>query len=657
MPAHDTEGHGPREESPSSHPGPAGPPAPKTTPDRPGLAQAVLAAVPDPVCVFTDDDKLDWTNAPFREVLGSSGRVLRGTRLPELFGETDATAVRQALNAVRDGSASATAEVSFRPAEGPPRPCTLTARPLSGEGGATDRVVGVARMAPLSKTETDTLRRERDRLAALYTGLPSPVVHYEVQDGTAIARGVNAAFEEVFGVARTDVIGRDLDALLVSDGHLSEAETLTRKAVEEGSVQAEVVRETEDGSRHFRLDSVLFSGGETPQGYAIYTDITEQKEREYTLRAEQKALREMYRITADQEAAFEDKVQRLITLGCEYLGLPFGFLTRISDDTQRILWATGNHALLQPGESCPLSKSYCRKTIQEESLLAVQDAAAAGWDEDPAYAKFDLGTYIGSQILVDGALYGTLCFAATDARDKSFTERERTFVELMTRWASYELEQRRATEQLERQNERLDNFAGLVAHDLRNPLNVAKGRLELTKEENDLSHLSSVGRALDRMDEIIEDLLALTWGGQDLADDDLKRCDLADLAASCWEHADVPQDRLLIDDAPYVYADEARLQRLLENLFRNAVEHGNDDISVRVGPLDDGFFVEDNGPGIPPDRREEVFKAGYSSDEKGTGLGLSIVKTIVDAHGWSLSLAEADTGGARFEITGVDLAD
>jgi PAS domain S-box-containing protein len=617
----------------------------------------VLAAVPDPVCVFSADDELVWSNEPLRRVLGDPACTVRGCTLPELFGEPDATAVRQALDAVRSGSASATAEVSLLPADGPPRPCTFTARPFAGEAGSSDRVVGVARMVPLSGTQSDTLRRERDRLAALYTGLPSPVVHYEVQDGTAVARGVNAAFEEVFGVSRTDVVGQDLDALLVSDDQRSEAETLTRKAVKEGSVQAEVVRETKDGSRHFRLDSVLFSGGETPQGYAIYTDITEQKEREQTLRAEQNALRSMYRITADQEASFEDKVQRLIQLGCEYLGLPYGFLTRITEESQHIRWASGDHPLLQPGESCPLTQSYCRKTIQKDSLLAVQDAAAEGWDGDPAYATFNLGTYIGSQILVDGSLYGTLCFAATDARDTSFTERERTFVELMTRWASYELEQRRATEQLERQNERLDNFAGLVAHDLRNPLNVAKGRLELTEEENDLSHLSSVGRALDRMDEIIEDLLALTWGGQDLADDDLERCDLARLAMSCWEHADVPPDRLETDDAPYVYADEARLQRLLENLFRNAVEHAGDDITLRVGPLDDGFFVEDNGPGIPPDRREEVFKAGYSSNEEGTGLGLSIVKTIADAHGWSLSLAEGNTSGARFEITGVDLAD
>ena len=658
MPAHNTEESGPREDRPDGRTRRStGSPVQESTPDPSGFADAVLAAVPDPVCVFTAHDELFWSNESFRRVLGDPARALRGRRLSALFGEPDATAVQQALSAVRSGSESATAEVSLLPADGPPRPCTFTARPLSDETGPTGRVVGVARMAPLSGTQPDTLRHERDRLAALYTGLPSPVVHYEVQDGgTAVARGVNAAFEEVFGVPRADVVGQNLDALLASDAQRPEAKTLTRQAVEEGSVQAEVVRETETGPQHFRLDSVLFSGGETPQGYAIYTDITEQKEREHTLRAEQDALRSMYRITADQAASFEEKVRRLIELGCEYLALPYGFLTRITEGSQHIRWASGDHPLLQPGESCPLTQSYCRKTIQKDSLLAVQDAAAEGWDGDPAYATFNLGTYIGSQILVDGSLYGTLCFAATDARDAAFTERERTFVELMTRWASYELEQCHAQEQLERQNERLDNFAGLVAHDLRNPLNVAKGRLEIAEEEGDLSHLSAVDQALDRMDEIIEDLLVLTWGGQDLGPDDLECCDLADLAASCWEHVDLPRARLKIEDAPRLSADEGRLQRLLSNLFRNAMEHGDDDTALRVGGLEDGFFVEDNGPGIPPNRREEVFKAGYSSEEEGTGLGLSIVKTIVDAHGWSLTLTEGRSGGARFEITDVDLA-
>lgn len=625
-------------------------------PDRSDFLAAVLDGVPGLVFVFDDDDRVIWGNRAARARVSDSAHPLRGRAAAELFRSSDVHIVREALGEARRGDGPTTVDVALDAGDGESISCALTGRQLPDDNSVpSGGVVGVARRTAALDGRARRLRRERNRLEALYSGLPSPVLHYEVREGEARVRGVNEAFEEVFGLSEADILGQNLDPVISPDRPDQHAEGLTQQAVEEGSVQAEVVRETAEGPRHFRLSSVLFSGGEHPEGYAIYTDITEQKEREQTLRREQEALRTMYRITADQAATFEDKMQRLIDLGRDHLALPYGFLTEITDGTQHIVRASGTHPLLQPGETCPLSESYCRKTIQEESLLAVQDAPEEGWADDPAYEIFELGSYIGAQILVEGELYGTLCFAATEPRDESFTERERTFVELMTRWASYELEQRRATEQLEHQNEQLDSFASLVTHDLRNPLNVAKGRLELAKEDEDLDHLAAVGRALDRMDEIIEDVLALTWGNQDLDEDDLEACALAELAEGSWDHVDVSEATLQVEACPIIKADEGQLQRLLENLFRNSVEHGGETVTVWVGALDDGFFVEDDGPHIPEEKRDKVFETGYSSEEEGTGLGLNIVQTIAGAHGWTLSLTTGRDGGARFEVRGVDL--
>ncbi|MFB6130585.1 MAG: sensor histidine kinase [Salinigranum sp.] len=90
----------------------------------------------------------------------------------------------------------------------------------------------------------------------------------------------------------------------------------------------------------------------------------------------------------------------------------------------------------------------------------------------------------------------------------------------------------------------------------------------------------------------------------------------------------------------------------MENLFRNAVEHGPPGVTVRVGALDDepGFYVADDGPGISRDERERVFERGYTTADSGTGYGLSIVSEIANAHEWSLSVSESDADGARFEI-------
>jgi len=74
-------------------------------------------------------------------------------------------------------------------------------------------------------------------------------------------------------------------------------------------------------------------------------------------------------------------------------------------------------------------------------------------------------------------------------------------------------------------------------------------------------------------------------------------------------------------------------------------------VTVTVGTLPDGFYIEDDGPGIPADEREDVFDAGYSTTEDGTGFGLSIVEEIADAHGWEIRAAEGSNGGVRFEIT------
>jgi signal transduction histidine kinase len=73
--------------------------------------------------------------------------------------------------------------------------------------------------------------------------------------------------------------------------------------------------------------------------------------------------------------------------------------------------------------------------------------------------------------------------------------------------------------------------------------------------------------------------------------------------------------------------------------------------------MNEGFYVADTGFGIPESDRMEVFEAGYSTSEDGTGFGLRIVKQIVDAHGWDITVTESNQGGARFDITGVELAD
>ena len=212
-------------------------------------------------------------------------------------------------------------------------------------------------------------------------------------------------------------------------------------------------------------------------------------------------------------------------------------------------------------------------------------------------------------------------------------------------------DQKEREEQLQRQNERLNEFASVVSHDLRNPLNVVQGRVELAREECDTEHLDPAANALDRSLTLIDDLLTLAREGDAVGD--LSSVDLADLADRCWQNVDTAGATLSVEAARTVRADRSRLQQLVENLVRNAVEHGGDGVTVTVGDLDDGFYVEDDGAGIPPEDRGSVFDAGFSTSREGTGFGLSIVQQVAEAHGWRIAVTESAEGGARFEITGV----
>ncbi|MGB9956250.1 histidine kinase N-terminal 7TM domain-containing protein [Haloferax prahovense] len=223
---------------------------------------------------------------------------------------------------------------------------------------------------------------------------------------------------------------------------------------------------------------------------------------------------------------------------------------------------------------------------------------------------------------------------------------------------------------LERQNERLDEFASVVSHDLRNPLTVARGYLELAAETGDEEYFERIEEAHDRMENIIEDLLTLAREGETLTD--VTPVALRTVAQEAWDGTVVGDAALDVQVDRTIAADRGRLRQLFENLFRNAVEHGStgrrdapddavehggeddDALTVTIGALDDGFYVEDDGSGIPESERADVFERGYTTHENGTGFGLPIVKTIADAHGWSVSLGESDAGGARFEFTGVE---
>jgi len=216
-------------------------------------------------------------------------------------------------------------------------------------------------------------------------------------------------------------------------------------------------------------------------------------------------------------------------------------------------------------------------------------------------------------------------------------------------------ERRERERELRRQKQRSQELVSVVSHDLRNPLNVATGRLELADGECDSESLDAVADALARIDDLIDDLLTLAESGGTL--EEFGTVDLETVATASWRSVATGSADLVTEKTCRLAADAGQLRRLLENLMRNAVDHVGEDVTVTVGCHDDGFYVADDGPGIPEAAREDVFRYGYSGSGDGTGFGLAIVEEVADAHDWSVTITESDAGGARFEVHGVERAD
>jgi len=209
---------------------------------------------------------------------------------------------------------------------------------------------------------------------------------------------------------------------------------------------------------------------------------------------------------------------------------------------------------------------------------------------------------------------------------------------------------------LERQNEQLERFAGILSHDLRDPLNTANAQVALARQADDpTEYLDELEAIHERMSDLIEDVLTLTKQGQTVGEP--TEVSLSSVAADAWQTVGSPAATLHAEEVGFVEADRQRLLSLFENLFGNAVRHGGEDVTVEVGALADGFYVEDDGPGIPEADREDVFDYGFTTDADGTGFGLNIVESIADAHGWTVDVTDGENGGARFEFTGVRRRD
>lgn len=394
-------------------------------------------------------------------------------------------------------------------------------------------------------------------------------------------------------------------------------------------------------------------------------NVTERKTKEQTLLEQNRKITALHRVAAEIETCEtpEEVYATVVDAAEEILQLDINIADAAIGETLVPRAVSSDLSIDQYYEQTPVDSedNFAAEAYRTGESILVENLHEH--DVSPATTEFR------SVLTVPIGDHGI--FQSVDRDAGAFDESDRELTELLLSRAEARLDQleteqhlRERTEKLRRQNERLEEFTSVVSHDLRNPLNLATTGLDLVRRECESEHVEKVEKGHEQMNALIEDLLALAKEGETVSNVDT--VNLGALSRDCWRTVATDEATLHATLDTQVTANRNRLRQLLSNLMRNSVEHGStsprsqvpedgDDTSVTVtiGELPDGFYVEDDGPGIPAEERERIFESGYTTADDGTGFGLSIVAEVADSHGWDVELKDGEDGGARFEIRGV----
>lgn len=370
------------------------------------------------------------------------------------------------------------------------------------------------------------------------------------------------------------------------------------------------------------------------------------------------ARRELYELM-QSEVSFEEKARKALELGIEYLDVDAGHLTRINESAnhwQVEVSTDGPNGQFPPGLELDLNTTYCRRVIETNETIAISNAPAQGWADDPAFETHGLHCYHGTEINVNGSVYGTLCFVAQDPNEESFTEEKTMYSTLISRLLEHELEYERFETQITRQSNLAVVLNRVLRHNLRNDLSVVRGYTQAMANQLDNEALS-------------EPPLRTIDGLLDLSDKarELGRVVTANMESETVEIPALVRDQLEhickeYPNAEFKIEAEGELtttvlpcfHKAIRELVENAAEHGGSPplitAAMSAGGSDIVIEISDNGTGLPK-QEAKVFESGDETPlSHGSGLGLWLVYWIVSIHDGSIQ-ATATPDGTTVTIT------
>ena len=354
-----------------------------------------------------------------------------------------------------------------------------------------------------------------------------------------------------------------------------------------------------------------------------------------------------------QDIPFQQKAGDILELGCRCLDTDQAYVAQIDQLTNNwkttITTETGDQQTSLEADR-DLKETYCRETIDDDTPLALHDAPAQGWADDPASETSDFDAYLGVPLVLDDGFYGTICFVAEEPRAEPFTDVERWFAEHLARLLERELERKEVEAQLMNQTNLAIVLNRVLRHNLRNDISIIRGYTELmTGQLNDDDTVRTVLNHID-------DLIDLSEKARELeeiisASSERQQIEIGTLVENIVEPLEKEHPTATVS---VEYDDVIRtgvlqnfdraLQELLENALKHSGDHPTVNIDIEAVPNAVEIRIQDDGPGLP-DHEAEVLTTGEETPlSHGSGLGLWLAHWIIDSHDGSIEPVVTENG-------------
>lgn len=554
-----------------------------------------------------------------------------------------------------------------------------TNRSIVNESGEIVGVLSIGNDITERKRAEEALREQYAFLQLLMDTIPSPIFH---KDSKGIYQGCNKAFEAFLGLSKEEIVGKSVFDVAPPD--------LARKYQEMDDVlfakPSTQIYESSvkyaDGTRHvviFNKASYLNSDGAVAGLVGVMVDITDRREMEESLRMDEARIEALFHLSQMRGRSTEEIIRIALERQIELTSSEFGFIGFVSDDEEYFdlhAWSA------KVKDSCEIEERIVHFPVREAGLWAeairrrrtVIENAYSGRHQ--ASRGFPPGhvplTRLMSVPLIEEGRIVALAAVANKQGDYDASDARQSALFLDGVWKVVQL--RKAERDL-REAERLAAMGralSSVAHDIKTPLVAIGGFTRLVQNHLDPANpdrgkLDIVIRETRRLENMVKDMLDFSKPLQIHAvPEDINTIVFESLliVESCAKEKGVAVEieRIPASDVSHrarnttvlVTFDPMRMKQAIVNLLMNAIQASPEGaaVTVRTHCGRRGLVIEviDRGPGLPKEKREEVFSPFYTTKKEGTGLGLPIVRKIVDAHGGKVRILDNKGKGVIFRI-------